>query len=175
MRNGTVVSMGRLVAIALVAAGVLSGVVGLLFLVGSGGRLYRLGVGVACLAAAGVLAGAGVRLWKRAEARAPARVRADILALAERHDGVVSEGEVDSILQGRAEVGREVLTALLAEGACRRESDGRTTTLTFPGLLPRLVVRRCTFCSIELPLNGPEKVCPQCGGALESTLSSRSA
>lgn len=156
------------VGIALVAGGVALVALGLLFLVAAKGELHRYAVGAAGLALGGALAGGGVRLFRRARAALPAYVRAELLALARRRDGRLAAGDLLAAFGPRHETARQEAEALCREGRCERQAAEGTTWYVFPDLLPRLAVRRCTYCRAELPLDADLTTCPSCGGALRT-------
>jgi hypothetical protein len=166
--------MKRLGGILLVVLGVGLVLLGLLFLMAAGGRSYRYLIAVVSLALGGALAGLGVRLFKRADAASPQQLRAEILALAEKHNGEISEADVEAALGRRARGAGAVLAALEGEQACERHfRDGRHY-FVFQGLQPRLTVRRCEFCNTELPLQQELTECPNCGGTIKTQVERRS-
>jgi hypothetical protein len=154
--------------IALVTVGAALVALGLLFLVAAKGELHRYLVAAGGLALGGALAGVGVRTFRRARASLPDALRADLLALARRRDGRVTEAELGAALGTRRAAARAEIEALCRAGTCRRESEGATTWYVFPELLPRLAVRRCRHCRTELPLDAALVSCPNCGGELRT-------
>jgi Zn finger protein HypA/HybF involved in hydrogenase expression len=160
--------MTRLFHAALVLVGVLFAALGLLFLVASAGSGRRLAVAVAALGVGGVLAGLGVRGLKALARSAPEAVRAEILAEAGRRSGSLSATEIAALLGERGQVGRDVLAALEAEGVCRRHWEQDAELYLFPGMQPRLAVRRCDYCGSELPLDDETSSCPKCGGTVKT-------
>jgi len=165
--------MKRLFSVLAVLVGVALVAFGLLFLVGAGGRLYRYVIAAVSLALGGVLVGVGVRLFKQAEAASPAQLRAEILELARREDGEVSEGEVLAALGRRAGGAPAVLQALVREGICERRLVKGATYYRFAQLQPRLMVLRCEYCNAELPLSEKVSECPNCGGTVKTQVESR--
>lgn len=160
--------MRRLLGAVMTAAGVALVLLGLLFLVGSAGQARRLAVAAVGLALGAVVAGVGVRAFRRAAALDPDRLEAEILSLVRRGNGEVSEIELEAALGDRTEAGRRVLDRLLAAGTCRREVSGSTAYLLFPALQPRLQVRRCEYCGAELPAVERATRCPSCGGTVRA-------
>lgn len=166
--------MRRALAGVLVALGVFFLLLGLLFLVGSAGKGRRLAVAVVELTMGAVVTGLGVRMWKRAEAETPERLRADILALARERNGEVAETDVAARLGDRLAAARPVLDALATEGLCERRSVGAAVHLVFPSLQPRLMARKCEYCGAELPISEELKSCPSCGGTVATRVVRRS-
>ena len=166
--------MKRLAAVLLCALGIVLVLLGLLFLMGAGGRPYRYLIAVGCLATGGSLTGLGVRFFKQADAVSPEQLRADILALAQRRSGEISAGDVMAALGRRAAGAQAVLEALVAEGLCQRRSVKGAAYYVFQGLQPRLLVRRCEYCNAELPLAEETATCPSCGGTVKTQRESRS-
>jgi predicted RNA-binding Zn-ribbon protein involved in translation (DUF1610 family) len=166
--------MKRLSSVLLTVLGVCLVLLGLLFLIGAGGRGYRYLIAVISLALGGALAGLGIRLFKQADAASPAQLRADILALAKREDGEISEGEVMAGLGRRAAGAPAVLAAMVDEGLCEQRTIKGAPYFVFRELQPRLMVRRCEYCNAELPLAGEVTECPNCGGTIKTQVESRS-
>jgi predicted RNA-binding Zn-ribbon protein involved in translation (DUF1610 family) len=168
--------MKRLLGVLLVAAGVGLVVVGLLFLMAARGSGQRYAVAVVCLAVGGALAGSGVRLFKQAQAASPEQLRAELLALAAKGGGEISQAEIEGALGSRAAAAGAVLAALEAEGRCQRHAREGTSYFVFKELQPRLVVVRCEYCKAELSISeqATNTSCPHCGGTLKTQVESRS-
>jgi hypothetical protein len=166
--------MKRALAVAAVVPGVVLLLFGLLFLVGSAGKGRRLAVAAVSLAAGAVLAGLGLRTWRRADAESPERLRADILALAKERNGEVAMTGVAARLGDRLAAARPVIETLATEGLCERRSSGGAVYLVFPSLQPRLTVRRCQYCHAELPIAEDVTTCPSCGGTVTAAVVRRS-
>lgn len=166
--------MKRLIAAALTLLGIGLVLFGLLFMVGAGGRAHRYLIAVVSLAMGGALAGLGVRMFRQADSSSPEQLRADILELARREDGEVSEADVMAAL-GRRSIGAPaVLEAMVGEGLCERTRKQGATYYLFRQLQPRLLVRRCEYCNAELPLEQQITECPNCGGTLKTQVETRS-
>jgi Zn finger protein HypA/HybF involved in hydrogenase expression len=166
--------MKQIAAIPMICAGVLAALFGLLFLVGSGGQATRLVVGAASLLLGAVGVGFGVRLVKQASAESPRQLIAEIMALAKREDGEVSEEEIVAALGARADKADEILASLMRSGTCERTADRGGVFYVFPELQPRLHVRRCEYCMADLPLSQEVGKCPQCGGEVRVHVERRS-
>jgi hypothetical protein len=159
-------------------AGVTLILLGLLFLAGSAGQGRRVLVGVACLALGAVAAGLGARRYRRAEAVDPARLRSDVLALAEQAGGELSAQQLTAELRWREPAAAPVLETLLHEGSCVRRHERGEVLYVFPALQPRLMQLRCEYCHTAYDLNpgsggdadlaggGRLGTCPSCGGPL---------
>ncbi len=160
--------MRRLFSILLEAAGGILVALGLLFVVGAGGQVRRLVIGAVMIVIGAVLAGVGVRIYKQADALLPEQLRAEILELARRRNGEVSETDVAAALGRRAPAALALLSTMVRDGECRRSAIDGTAYYTFPDLQPRLAVRRCQFCKAELPLSAELASCPACGGLIKT-------
>lgn len=166
--------MKRLGAVVLVLLGTGLMLLGLLFLMGAAGRGHRYAVAAAGLCGGAVLVGAGVRLFKSAEAASPEQLRAEILALARRRSGELAWSDVEAALGRRARTARRALAALEEEGLCRWQDKAGASSWVFKDLQPRLLVVRCQYCQAELPLETEARQCPNCGGTLETRVERRS-
>jgi hypothetical protein len=160
--------MRRLFAGVTVASGVMLVGLGLLFVVGAAGQARRLVIGAVLLGLGALVAGVGVRTYKREEAASPEQLRAELLELARRRSGEISETDVAAALGRRAEAALAELRRMVTNGECRRSAVDGTDYYTFPDLQPRLAVRRCQFCSAELPLAEELASCPSCGGLIKT-------
>ena len=156
------------------AVGVVLVLGGLLFLVGAGGQSQRYLIGALAIAIGAGAAWLGARTARAADAASPDRVRHEVLALAERHDGELSMAEVEAALGVRFGVAREVLRSMADESTCRRVERGGATRWIFESLLPRLMLRRCPYCDHELPVAEEVHQCPHCGGQVELKVEARS-
>ena len=165
--------MKKALGILLTIVGIALGLVGLLFIVGSAGRGYRLAAAAVMLALGAVAIGLGIRLIKQADAASPERLRGELLALAKREDGELAEAEIAAALGDHAARVDEQLLAMTREGICQRRQSGGSTYYVFPELQPRLVVRRCEFCQAELPLDRDVNECPRCGGTVDTRRETR--
>ena len=166
--------MKRIFAVLLTVVGISLVLLGLLFMLGAAGRIYRYVVAVVCLALGGALAGLGVRFFKQAEAASPEQLRAELLKLARRRNGEISEADVAAALGRRAPAAETELAAMVEQGLCRRRHAEGAVYYLFEELQPRLVVRRCEFCKAELPLESEITECPNCGGTIKTQVESRS-
>jgi len=163
--------MKRFFAMTLVGAGVLLVALGLLFVIGAGGKDYRYAVGgIGLLLGLGTVI-AGVLVHRRADAESPHRLEAEILELARRQSGEISEANVGAALGARASLSGPIMEGLVRRGMCRREERDGRSWLIFEDLVPRLVIRRCAYCAFEAPISDPSPECPKCGGPLETVRS----
>ena len=160
--------MKRVVAVLLFGVGLAALLFGLLFLIGSAGQSTRLAVAAVGLVCGALLTGVGVRLFKLARHEDPDFIKAELLTLAKREDGEISEHELRGALGARWPRAQEVLLVLQGEGVCRLGNAAGGSYYTFPQLQPRLAVRRCEFCQAELPLDDELVSCPQCGGTIKT-------
>jgi len=159
--------MKRLVAVLLFLVGLAALLFGLLFLIGSDGQSTRLMVAATGLIFGAALVGVGVRMFKQARREDPDFIKAELLTLAKREDGEISEHELRGALGARWSKAEAVLLALQADGTCQLGKTQGGAYYTFPHLQPRLAVRRCEFCQAELPLDDELVSCPQCGGSVK--------
>ncbi len=143
---------------------------GLLFLIGSRGQVYRIMVGVCCEAAGAVAIGFGLRVLKKLRSYDPDVLRDEILRFAREHDGQLSEDEIRAELGDRFDAARNVIAGLIKEGTCRNRMVEGKKYLVFEHLLPVLAVRRCEYCGAELPLDENLTSCPNCGGTIKTSM-----
>lgn len=162
--------MKRLGAVILVLVGIGLIGLGLLFLIGAGGKPYRYAIGAAGLALGAVAVGFGVRLFKQANQLLPDYIRAEILVLAERHNGEISEPDLMAALGARWPNALEPLSQLLSQAVCRKRVVDGADYYVFEDLQPRLTVRRCEFCDAEIPLDDTLTSCPNCGGTIKTAV-----
>ncbi len=160
--------MKRLGAVILVVVGIGLIALGLLFLIGAGGKAYRYAIGAAGLAVGAVAVGFGIRLFKQANQLTPDYIKAEILVLAERHNGEISESDLMAALGTRWPHALTPLSELLSKGTCRKRVVDGTDYYVFEDLQPRLTVRRCEFCDAEIPLDDTLTSCPNCGGTIKT-------
>ncbi len=158
--------MKTVVSVASVLAGTVSMLFGLLFLVGYGGHVYRLVIAALALGIGAAWIGGGVLLWRREQARSPAQVKKDVLALAGRKGGSITEADVVAAMPDRAEQGVQALGALERGGFCTRRLVQGVLRFEFPELQASVVVRRCGHCGWEAPLSSEVTVCARCGGPI---------
>lgn len=150
-----------------IGVGGLAVLLGLLFLIGSAGELHRIAVGAVGLGVGGALIALGARLQRRAAAAMPDQVEADVLAIAAARSGEVSAAELDLALGWRAPLAAAVLERLIGADRCEQKRVAGALYYVFGELQPRLVVRRCGYCKVEVPMDEEATTCPQCGGAVE--------
>ncbi|MBW2702809.1 MAG: hypothetical protein JRF33_18460 [Deltaproteobacteria bacterium] len=162
--------MKRALSIILILLGLAALAFGLLFIVGAGGRLSRyviaglgLGLGALCL-------GFGARLARKLQMRTSAYIRAEVLALASRHNGELSQADLQAQLGERFPDGVPVLAQLQQAGLCRQTEREGKTFYVFPDMQPRLTIRKCEFCDAELPLDEQLSSCPNCGGSIKTRI-----
>ena len=162
--------MKRLGQVLLVVFGVAAILFGLLFVLGSAGKIHRFVVAGVSMALGAVMAGFGIRAYKRAGMTLPGYIRAEILDLANRHNGEISEADIQAKLGQRFEHAEEVLKTLRLENICKLQKEKGEIYYVFTDMLPRLTVRRCEFCGAELPLDEELSACPNCGGAIATAV-----
>ncbi|MBI5160772.1 MAG: hypothetical protein HY996_05075 [Micrococcales bacterium] len=168
------VVMKRGLAFALVGVGVLLVALGLLFLVGAAGQTSRLVVAGAGLVVGAACAAIGVAMHRRADAESPETLRAAILDLARQKNGEVSRADVAAALGARMPKAEPVLDELVRNGVCKATDRDGHPYLVFESMQPRLVIKKCRFCTYEAPLGDDRATCPNCGGALDTVRTARS-
>ena len=168
------VNMKRTGAITLTLFGTSLILLGLLFLVGSGGQQRRLIVAGLGLGLGAIGTGFGVRAFKMADAASPEQLRAEILDLARKKNGEVGFNEISAALGRRINSGQRVLEDLVTEGVCRRGREEGREYYVFPEMQPRLMARYCQYCDAEFPISDEREDCPNCGGTLETKAAAHS-
>ena len=157
-----------------VLIGVAAILLGLLFLVGSGGLPHRFAVAVVGLLLGAVAVGWGLRVLRRARRRSPERLGAEILELARRRNGELSRADLVAALGERSRVAQPVIERMIGQRICLEQHKQGAVYYLFPELQPRLMVRRCAFCDAELPLAEQLAECPRCGGSVRTQVERRS-
>ncbi len=158
--------MKRLAAVSFMAAGVVAVLLGLLFLVGFGGHIYRLAVAGVMLVCGAALLGLGVRWWKLAEAQSPEQLRKDILSLAGRKAGSLTETDLVAAMPDRAGRAVQTLEEMARAGVCTPRLVAGVTRYEFAELLSIIVIRKCSHCGWEAPLSSSATACPRCGAPI---------
>jgi hypothetical protein len=157
-------------AVFLVILGIASILFGLLFVLGAAGRTHRYVVAAVALALGGVFTGLGIRFFKQADRASPEQIRAEILALAREQNGEISEAEIQAVLGRRFSGAADVLSEMRAANLCQIQKRKTEIYYVFPEMQPRLTIRRCEFCSSELPLDEDLDSCPNCGGSIKTQM-----
>ncbi len=170
--NGEI--MKRIFSVILVLMGLGLVVLGLLFLIGSAAKTYRLAIGAVSLALGAVCLGYGVRLFRQANKLLPDYISAEILKLAKRKKGEISEADLMAMLGSRWTHAREPLQQMLSSGTCKKRRKNDAVYYIFEAMLPRIAIRRCEFCGAELPLDENLTSCPNCGGTIKTKVESLS-
>lgn len=158
--------MKHLFAIVLVVVGILAALLGILFLIGAAGQTGRYLVSLASLVTAAVTLGFGLLLFRQAKRLDPELIRAEILELAQKKNGELSQQDIQALLAKRFDAAAPVLLQMQQRGVCQMASKDGVTYYNFLSLQPRLTIRRCEFCQAELPLAATLVSCPQCGGTV---------
>ena len=170
--NGEV--MNRTLSVLLVLFGLGLVALGLLFFIGSGGKTYRFAIGAVALALGAVAIGYGMRLFKDANKLLPSYIIAEILDLARKKNGEISEPDLMAMLGSRWSHARQALQEMLSTAVCKKRLKRDVIYYIFEGMLPRLTIRRCEFCGAELPLDDNITSCPNCGGTIKTKVESLS-
>lgn len=161
--------MGKVVASLLFAFGVVLCALGLLFLVGSGGRTHRYVIAFVCLSAGAMAQIGAVAMLKKIKAKSPQKVREDLLALASKQHGSLTIAELQAKMPGRSAIAIEIIEDMCRQGTCQMRMTGGVATYVFASLQAVVMIRRCQFCGFEAALSSDLTTCPKCGGAITST------
>lgn len=140
----------------------------LFLLAASASSPHRLIVGLFAIGLAGIAAWAGRLQWQRSKTLQPAHLRQEILALAQKNDGVVESTAIEATFGPRSVEAHAEIQRMSAEALCRLSNEDRAVRFLFDSLIPRIAMRHCPFCQAELPLDSTLVVCPQCGGTLQT-------
>lgn len=160
--------MKRTGSVILVVLGILLILFGLLFLLGSAGKLYRYIIAGVSLGLGGVLTGLGIRFYKQVDAVLPEYIRAEILDLARKHNGEISQDDIRAALGRRFPQADKILAELQVEDICREQKKGIAIYYVFPEIQPRLAIKRCEYCGSQIPLKEDLESCPECGGTIKT-------
>lgn len=139
---------------------------GLLFLIASGGASSRLIVGFV-----GIIAGSGLGFLggifiKTAFSLTPEQILNSILSLAKRNNGYLTKEAIIAELGNYPQVEKVIQSILIKQTAIVDYSTGRQTYV-FPDFLHEIIVKMCVYCNSEYPLRDPIQKCTQCGGDIK--------
>ncbi len=162
--------MKRILSLLLMAVGLASLALGLLFAIGAAGQASRYAVAATAMVLGAVSAGLGLRLSRSVDADAPDQILAVVLDLARKGSGRVSEAEILAALGRRAGFAPPILERLVTAGLAERTRAEGGPLYLFKGLQTRLFVRKCEYCGAEVTIANPAQKCPTCGGALKATV-----
>jgi len=162
--------MKRAGSVALAILGVALILFGLLFLLGAAGLLYRYVTAVVSMVLGAVLTGLGIRFYKQVNRTLAEYMRAEILDMARRHNGEVSQDDIRAALGQRFPLADKVLKEMRVEDICQERRQGVAYYYVFPEMLPRLTVSRCEYCGSEISLKEDIQSCPDCGGSIKTAV-----
>lgn len=153
----------RVFAAALLLAGVLLALLGLVFLLAPG----RASKGVALLAMGFALIAFGANRLKVMAQMTPEGVEQQLTAMAAGANGeltVTSAAGVTHLDEATIRAGFE---RLAQRGMVKLEHREGVEYYVFPGLHEEKMVKRCPYCGNEYPVAQHLRTCPSCGGNLE--------
>ena len=145
------------------------GLFGLLFLLGSKGRLWAIVVGIVILVSCVGIIKLALSAWRSAARRSPSAVRHALYVLAKDHGGIVNSEQVYAAFGTLTNIAHDELRKLGLQGQCRIIDSAGVRTFEFPSLRATVIVRRCPYCGWEAALTSATGLCPRCGGAVEET------
>lgn len=145
------------------------GLFGLLFLLGSKGRLWAIVVGIVIVMSCAGLMKLALSAWKSAARRSPSAVRRTLYALAKDHGGILNSEQVYATFGTLTKIAHDELRKLALQGRCRVIDGAGVRTFEFPSLRATVIVRCCPYCGWEATLTSATSSCPRCGGTVEET------
>ncbi|MCP4136631.1 MAG: hypothetical protein GY754_37015 [bacterium] len=165
---------GKVIAgAALSVVGILSSVLGILFLIASKSVPSRATIGIILLGSGVVELIFGIRFFRQGIEASPAGMRRRMLKLAAKNNGILWK---DTIL---AEFGDSPdvefrLNELIASKTAEKETRDNGTCYIFPALQMRMITKVCPYCGNDYPIRDDIESCPSCGGDLKMAGSKRS-
>lgn len=153
----------KIFAIALMLAGVLLALVGLVFLLArrpASESLIPLGLGIA------LIAFAASRMRVMAEL-SPEGVEQQLTAMATGANGEITVTSAAGVTHLDEATIRAGLQRLVQQGMVKVEHRGGVEYYLFPGLHEQKMVKKCPYCGNEYPVAQHLRTCPSCGGNLE--------
>ena len=161
MQNKTVVWVGLVVSVVLLA-------VGLLFLCASSVSAGRLWLAIALIVIGGGLAAWSGTSLRRLRDLDPERVADRVVELVRRRgDTEITLADVVGSLQVPHETAEAAMGVLAGRQLIQRERREDRDVFVFPELRVSKVVRQCPYCHSEFSVKTPVHKCPNCGATLE--------
>ncbi|HNX23299.1 MAG TPA: zinc ribbon domain-containing protein [Spirochaetota bacterium] len=151
---------------AMIITGLVSELMGLLFIIASSGMSSR-------LVAAGIFFTSGLpllifgfKMFRGGMVLRPELVRKGILKAAAAHNGEISKEAVTEAAGWDDIVIYEINDMIKKRIAKAEERDGRTFYI-FPEYQIKYVINKCPFCGNDYPVRDDVQKCPSCGGDLK--------
>ena len=150
----------------LTIVGILALFLGVIFLAGSKGMVPRLITGGVLCSLGSAALGAGIILFRKGMRSSPEGIRKELLRLAKRNNGEISDDAIIASL-GSSDTVKFVIADVVRMGVARETvKDGRTVYL-FKDFQLALVFKKCPYCGNDYPVRDNIERCPSCGGDLK--------
>jgi hypothetical protein len=146
--------------------GILSSVLGVIFLIASHGVASRLIAGGVMAAAGFAALAAGIILFRKGTRNSPAGIRKDLLRLARLNNGELT-GEAIAGSLGASDPVALQLAALVEEGVASERTRGGRRVYIFEDFQAKMVLKKCPYCGNDYPVRDDIERCPTCGGDLK--------
>lgn len=143
---------------ALATTGILTIILGALFMISALGILLRHLVGLLLILAGSALLAWGTRFFIKARENTAGGMRKQLLDLAEKHYGIVKASQI-AVHLGKSEKVTQIINTFLQEGTAEKRKSGNILLFVFPGFLQR---RTCRTCGKDYILLTQETTCPHC-------------
>ena len=141
--------------------------IGLTFMIGSGGKPHILVIGLVMLVIGAVGSIFTVRHLAKLAQTSPETVDERVLALARLSGGEVTVGEVAGGLRVPVGDASASLERLVGQGLAEHLIRGDDLYYAFAGMRDIRKSKKCSYCGSEYSIREPGHKCPSCGGNLE--------
>jgi len=146
--------------------GILSILLGILFIIASKNEGSRLVTGTVLIAVGSLLLIPGILLFRQGIHLTPGGIGKRILKLARKHNGELSMDVITAEL-GDSDAVRFKLVEMTRQGISEEiKKDGRLFYI-FRDFQTKLLVKKCPYCGNDYPVRDNIENCPSCGGDLK--------
>ena len=151
---------------AMIITGLVSELMGLLFIIASAGMNSRI-VAAGIFFASGLpLLIFGFKMFRSGMVLRPELIRNAILKAAADHNGEISKDVITGVTGWNDIVLYEINDLIKKRIAKTEERDGKPLYI-FPEFQIKYVINKCPFCANDYPVRDDVQKCPSCGGDLK--------
>ncbi len=147
--------------------GVILILMGLVFIIGSQGKIGTAATGILMLVLGVVGAILTIRKMGQLMGRSPDSIDERVLKLAAMSGGEVTAGEATGALTISVDEAQASLDRLVGKGMAELKVRDETVYYIFAGIAEARRVKKCAYCGNEYAVRDPRRTCPSCGGNLE--------
>ncbi len=157
--------MRKVIGYIIILIAVLFFLMGLIFIIASGGSSSRLVPGIILIISGSLLGFLGGSILKTGFDLSPSQVINSILSLAKINNGYLKKEAIIAELGTYPQV-EKAMEKMLIDRTAVLDTSGQRPTYIFPDFLHEIVVKYCSYCNTEYPLRDPIQKCSQCGGSI---------